>query len=942
MGGVPAPAVIAVGQPGGAAGAQQRTVSTGGSKPDKKDPSWEYKLRKYLLLLATLVATVTYGAAFNPPGGVWQDADPSHERIAGDPIIRETSYRRYLAFFYSNATAFASSLVVIVLVLILSILHERKSASHAPLRILRFVMVLDLFSLMAAYAAGTFRDGLTSIYSSVLLIGVVAYLAVHASLAYLLDEDVAAEQWGIFGRAVAKLRKLLPSPGEETMTETAVAKLRKVLMLLATFAVSVTYVAGLSAPGGFWDNDDNGHHPGRAILKGGRHDARLKVFFVFNTTAFVAPLLIIIILLDKKLSFSKNFKSFELYGFIAATILGLVVAYSAGSCREIDTTIYVNSLVGAVVGFILLQAAIVRYCKKNRLTSCLCSWSIPAKVSEWLRATKNFFLGRSNNPCYTDSIPCECRVRVEQQQNQELERARSLVLLLATLAAAITYQAGLNPPGGLWQADGNIGGRHRYMAGDPILLSTNPRRYKAFYYCNSVAFVASLVAIMLSRMKTLHHHNALEVAMVLDLFGLIGAYAAGSCRDVGTSIYAMALAGAVLVYVVIHLVLLDRKSGGTSSTTGRDESPPSPSPGEKETESEETTVEKRRKRLLLFAILAATITYQAGLTPPGGFLMKDDNATGHLAGDPVLLNNYPRRYTAFFYCNSVSFMLSIALIILLVNPNLYRPAIRTNALSVCTAVGMMGIMGAYAAGCTQHFKTSMYIFALAGFVLSVVVVAVVFLALHEKIRKNKPNNGSDLESQEKDTKTEDQAGEPSTAETQETEDEVEMKLRAKRKHLMLLGILAASITYQAGLAPPGGTWQDDDGDHAAGNPVMHDNRRHRYLTFFYSNSTSFVASVVVIVFLLPPTLNKKWFTWWLGVMNTTVVLDLLGLLIAYAAGSSRSLKTSVKVSALVIAVLAYFAIHVAVSCFIRRCQQRRPSAQGQQNRAGNGHPAASN
>ncbi|CAN6338171.1 unnamed protein product [Urochloa humidicola] len=907
---------------------------------NNKDPSWEYKLRKYLLLLATLVATVTYGAAFNPPGGVWQDADPARDRIAGDPIIRETSYRRYLAFFYSNATAFASSLVVIVLVLILSILHERGSASLTPLRILRLVMVLDLFSLMAAYAAGTFRDGLTSVYSSVLLAGVVAYLAVHASLAYLLVDDdpvnaIAAAEQGIFKRAVGKVRKLLtwldsltssPPPAEDPnkkkkMTETAVAKLRKVLMLLATFAVSVTYVAGLSAPGGFWGNGDAGHRPGRAILKGGRHDARLKAFFVFNTTAFVASLLLIIILLDKKLSFSRNFKSLELYGFIAATVVGLVGAYSAGSCREIDTTIYVNSLVGAVIAFVLLQAAVVKFCEETRLTRCLCSWSVPAKVSRWLRDTKNFFLGRSNDRCYTDSFPCECRVSAEK--NPELERARSLVLLLATLAAAITYQAGLNPPGGLWQADGDIGGRHRYMAGDPILLSTNPRRYKAFYYCNSIAFVASLVAIMLSRMKTLHHHNALEAAMILDLLGLIGAYAAGSCRDVGTSIYAMALAGAVLVYVVIHLVLLDRKArdGTTGHHVQASPSPsPSPSPGEKN-KPEETTVEKRRKRLLLFAILAATITYQAGLTPPGGFLNNDDKFTGHLAGDPVLLNNYPRRYTAFFYCNSVSFMLSIALIILLVNPNLYRPAIRTNALSVCTAVGMMGIMGAYAAGCTQHFKTSMYIFALAGFVLFVVIVAVVFLSIHEKSRQK------DLE--KNNVEAENQAGE-----AQETEeDEVEKKMRAKRKHLMLLGILAASITYQAGLAPPGGTWQDDDG-HAAGNPVMHDNRRHRYLAFFYSNSTSFVASVVVIVLLLPPTLDKKWFRWWLGVMNTTVVLDLLGLLIAYAAGSSRSWKTSVKVSALVVAVLAYFVIHVVVSCIIRRSQggrsgQRNPGTNGQ-------------
>ncbi|KAF8666503.1 hypothetical protein HU200_053617 [Digitaria exilis] len=932
------------------------TTPTPTEKGKKKDDSWEYRLRKYLLLLATLVATVTYGAAFNPPGGVWQNADPAANVIAGDPIIRKTSYRRYLIFFYSNATAFASSLVVIVIILILAVLNERHEASLvAPLRILRVVMVLDLFSLMGAYAAGTFRDSLTAIYSSLLLAGIVVYLAIHMALAlleYSRNRRIRQSQTNDTTRAPADdAAPPVAGSTQPAKDDTALAKLRKALMLLATFAVSVTYVAGLSAPGGFWDHEEGGHKPGDAILKGGPHDRRLKAFFVCNTTAFVASLIIIIILQDKRLSFSRNFKSFELYGFIAVTLMGLVGAYSAGSCRQIDTTIYVNSLVGAVIVFILVQAAlhffqivIFKDAMEWKPLKCICD-----KVSGCLLRIQKFCLGEENASS------------VDQQKKLALEKARSLVLLLATLATAITYQAGLTPPGGLWQDDDSGG---LYKAGDPILLTTNPRRYKAFYYSNSVAFVASLVAILLVRMKTLHYHNALEAAMILDLLGLITAYAAGSCRDVTTSIYAMGLAGAVLVYVVIHVVMftLDHMDDGTS--------PPTPSSLEEQRKLAEKrrkrreeleVVEKRRKRLLLFAILAATITYQAGLTPPGGFLQTDDKTTGHRTGDPVLLNNYPRRYTAFFYCNSVSFMLSIALIILLVNPNMYRPAIRTNALSVCTAAGLIGIMGAYAAGCTQHLKTSIYIFALAGFVFIVVLVVVVYLAMKEREKnktKDQPGSisqgrpaaaangnttGSNKGEENKSSGTTEitpdleagrngavaaqpsPGGSSTATDTGNTtgKDDVEKKLREKRKFLMLLGILVASITYQAGLAPPGGTWQSNLGGHAAGDPVMHDNRRHRYLAFFYSNSTSFVASVVVIVLLLPPSMPKKWWPWWLGVMNATIVLDLLGLLIAYAAGSSRSWKTAGYVSALVIAVLAYFVVHVLVSCFVRIMDKRR-------------------
>ncbi|KAJ1274280.1 hypothetical protein BS78_05G050600 [Paspalum vaginatum] len=134
------------------------------------------ELRKYILLLASLVTTVTYAAGFSPPGDVWQDTAAGH--LAGDPIIRDTHYKRYLVFFYCNATAFAASVVVIVLTLILSYLDDKKDNNSRIVRLyrsfrpLQVVMVLDLLSLLGAYAAGTCRDTFTKLYSS-LLVGFV-------------------------------------------------------------------------------------------------------------------------------------------------------------------------------------------------------------------------------------------------------------------------------------------------------------------------------------------------------------------------------------------------------------------------------------------------------------------------------------------------------------------------------------------------------------------------------------------------------------------------------------------------------------------------------------------------------------------------------------------------------------------------------------------------
>ncbi|XP_066332116.1 uncharacterized protein [Miscanthus floridulus] len=863
---------------------------------DKSDKPWEYTLRKYVLLLATVVATLTYSSAFSPPGGVWQDTDADH--LAGDPIIRDTHYHRYLVFFYCNATGFASSLVVIILILLLSVQHEDMSGASIwtwrhTLVPLRVVMALDLLSILGAYAAATCRDAVTTTYSTLLVVGVFAYLMVQVALSssarHRGDQQIAAGSGDADAEADADREVLGERP-------------RKVLMLLATFAVSVTYVSGLSTPGGFWDGSQEGHAAGDAVLQD-YNRARLVTFFLCNTTAFVASLLIILLLLDKKLRANAGLRSHELYGCIVVALAGLVAAYAAGSCRDAETTAYVVVLVAVILGYMLFQVYFAVKVVETTRKSNLWQWlvSVYAAASGWLRAI-------AASTCFRRQAPERHRAEIDREEviNESMDKARSLVLLLATLATSVTYQAGLVPPGDVWQDDGD-----GHLAGDPILLTTDPRRYKTFYYCNSTAFMASLAAIVLvQRRSALIKRHTLEAAMILDLFGLMGAYAAGSCRDVSTSIYVVALAGGVMVYVVIHVIFFTLDHG--ERIAGRQQ-------------DDDVSVEKRRKRLLLFAILAATITYQAGLTPPSGFWPKDDDQ-GHRAGEPVLLSNYPRRYKAFFYSNSLSFMSAIAHIILLVNPNLYRPAIRSYALSVCTAVGLLGLVGAYAAGSTQHLKTSIYIFVLA--FLVILLMAVLFVVAGRKKGKNKGKTTSNVA----DESVAVEAGgggtgggnpvagdiaEPVAPRAGGAEvDEVRAKKRhAKCKYLMLLGILMASVTYQAGLDPPGGVWQSDGDGHAAGDPVLRTNRRLRYLFFFHCNSTSFVASVVVVVLLLPRQLMD--IGWWLTVTNVTIVFNLFGLLGAHAAGSSRGWETSGYIVAMIVAALAFVFVHALTSCFGR-------------------------
>ncbi|XP_045088637.1 uncharacterized protein [Aegilops tauschii subsp. strangulata] len=459
--------------------------------------------------------------------------------------------------------------------------------------------------------------------------------------------------------------------------------------------------------------------------------------------------------------------------------------------------------------------------------------------------------------------------------------------------------------------------------------------------------------------KFLLKRRTLVAAMVLDLLGLVIAYAAGCTRDTSTSIYVVAVACLVLSYAVVHIALGGEKENMvTRPVHDLDPATVDPAPSTPVTATATATtapapallvggeggqrqqrrpprskeqLDDKRQVLLLIAILAGALTYQAGLTPPGGFWQADDDKLGHRAGYPVLLDNYPRRYKAFFYCNAASFMSSVALILLLVNRKLYRLGIRCYALHVCMAVGMLALMGAYASGSSRHLKTSIYVLTLVVVVSASIPLQV---AIFWYFRNHADNRQDSLRIRRRRARGQE-------GPDKEKDEELE--------YLMLLAVLAASVTYQSGLRPAGGMWQEDSAAYSAGNPILRDINKRRYDIFLYSNSTSFMASVVAIVMLLPLTLSDdvKWLQrclpfhkvdlkWSLWPVHTAILLDMLGLLVAYAAGSTKKWESSRNVILLVLPVLAYIALYAmaaAIYIYIRRgsSQSQSPSRQaGQQ------------
>ncbi|KAK9060611.1 hypothetical protein SSX86_021317 [Deinandra increscens subsp. villosa] len=103
-------------------------------------------------------------------------------------------------------------------------------------------------------------------------------------------------------------------------------------------------------------------------------------------------------------------------------------------------------------------------------------------------------------------------VKKDSKNNEDwLDKKRNTLMVVSSLIATMAFQAGTNPPSGVWQ-DNSIG-----QAGYAVMVYNHPKLYHTFLVCNTVGFVStlSIILLLISGLPFLKHRVFMWVLMVI-------------------------------------------------------------------------------------------------------------------------------------------------------------------------------------------------------------------------------------------------------------------------------------------------------------------------------------------------------------------------------------------------------------------------------------------
>ncbi|KAJ1700045.1 hypothetical protein LUZ63_008557 [Rhynchospora breviuscula] len=148
---------------------EEHNSSKGSTSPERDPLTSLMEIRGFLMVFATVMASVTYRAGLNPPGGFWADNIDGHK--AGTSVFQDVFCTRNKIFHYFNTSSFMMSLFILLLAIKASI-----NNSDVTKIMLHLAVLIDVITLIGAYIVGAYEDFQSSTYAVLLMLIVFIYL----------------------------------------------------------------------------------------------------------------------------------------------------------------------------------------------------------------------------------------------------------------------------------------------------------------------------------------------------------------------------------------------------------------------------------------------------------------------------------------------------------------------------------------------------------------------------------------------------------------------------------------------------------------------------------------------------------------------------------------------------------------------------------------------
>ncbi|XP_072955732.1 uncharacterized protein [Typha angustifolia] len=467
------------------------------------------------------------------------------------------------------------------------------------------------------------------------------------------------------------------------------------------------------------------------------------------------------------------------------------------------------------------------------------------------------------------------RPEEEQEMNKSKEGWGSLdrgtLLVVVTLITALTYQIGINPPGGFWQDDlfvkagdpvpDNPGStylmnHYDHKAGDPIMGDKHPTRYLVLMVVNWIGFYNSMTLTIWLLIGVPVTSRRVKLSFLLSYTLLVLTY---NVSQVGTSLtvdlmiwLGLLVFAAVSIFFAFNLLLKSKiymEHPQTFETTAAARQVERPQ--EEMNQSKEGWASLDRSNLIVVVTIITTLTYQIGINPPGGFWQDDlfvkagdpvpDNPGStyvmnhydHKAGDSIMRHKHPTRYGVLMVVNWIGFYNSVILTIwLLIGVPVTSRRVKLSFLLSYTLLVLTYNVSQVGNSLTVDFLV--WLLYAGSVAISVFYEQNMESAAIEMARR--------------------QVERP---EEEEVEEEMNKSKEGwgslDRGTLLVVVTLITALTYQISTNPPGGFWQDDgsgSNHHLAGNPVMRDKHPKRYRVLMLVNWLGFYNSMILTLGLL--------------------------------------------------------------------------------------------